>query len=113
MKSVFSYLEETWGHGSSRHAVIRWHVAHHWTWSSGRTLKYKNKKAHNLSISSWTEQHQDNQDGVKIIMFTGNNGKRDMAAEIICQQTSNPDYTFLNFWTQMEQLPITDEDMIL
>ncbi len=45
-------------------------------------------------------------------MLAENNGKRDTAAEIVCHNTSNPDYT-PNFWTQMEQLPITDEDMIL
>lgn len=58
------------------------------------SAKKKQEKAHNLSVGVGRSDTQDNQDGVKIIMLTGNNGKRDMAAEIICQQTSNPDYTF-------------------
>lgn len=43
-KLFFSYLKEARGHGSSWHTIVGWHVAHHWTGSSGRTLK-KHMKA--------------------------------------------------------------------
>lgn len=41
----FTYLKEARGHGSTWHAIIGWHVAHHWTGSSGCALK-KNTRNH-------------------------------------------------------------------
>lgn len=39
LESSFSYLKEGRGHGSSWHAIVGWHVAHHWTGGGGCALK--------------------------------------------------------------------------
>lgn len=38
---LLPYLKEARGHGSAWHAIVGWHVAHHWTGGSGRTLGKK------------------------------------------------------------------------
>lgn len=54
--SFLSYLKEAWGHGSSWHAVIGGHVAHHWTGGSGRTLENtRNNQRH--SVLCLVERH--------------------------------------------------------
>lgn len=60
-KSYFSYLKEGRGHRSSWHAIIGWHVAHHWTGSSGRTLQKHKEEQHTVSV------HAQHQQGANII----------------------------------------------
>lgn len=36
-----SYLEEAWGHGTTWHGVVGWHVAHYWAGRSCCALKDK------------------------------------------------------------------------
>lgn len=54
--SLFPYLKEARGHGSTWHAIIGWHVAHHWTGSSGCTLKktqHSKTKSNKVSTSTF------------------------------------------------------------
>lgn len=89
--SLFPYLKEARGHGSTWHAIIGWHVAHHWTGSSSCTLKKTKKNKKQSLVSTSTSKGATYSDRAE--RYRGGKHK--------------------TFKAQMDQLALSGEDMVL